>query len=127
MPYTYIFIGCIVELVQTLIIIIKMNESIKKLIIKMSSRLLQTVSSTDEGPQLYQYAIVGILASVIAFNYLSNFAYLFLFCKYLRKYIPDRQIDKISNYLVLILGTLTNYRFSLLAYSKLFPKPSITV
>lgn len=94
----------------------------------MTSRLLQSVSTTStDGPKLYQYAIIGILAAVLAFNYLSNFVYLFLFCKYLRKYIPDRQIDKVSNYLVLVLGTLTNYRFSLVAYSKLFPKPNITV
>lgn len=43
------------------------------------------------------------------------------------KYVPDRQIDRISNYAVVVVGMLTNYRFTLLAYSKLFPKPNILV
>lgn len=76
---------------------------------------------------MYQYAILGILGASIALNYIQNFVFLFLFCKYLRKYVPDRQIDKISNYLVLVIGVLTNFRICLIAYSKMFPKPDITV
>lgn len=71
--------------------------------------------------------MVGLLACSLALNYVANFVYLVLFCKYLKKYIPDRQIDKISNYLVVVVGTLLNFRFSLLAYSKMFPKPNILV
>jgi hypothetical protein len=42
-------------------------------------------------------------------------------------YIPNRQIDKISSYAVVIFGELTNYRFSIIAYCKLFPKPNVVV
>jgi len=38
-----------------------------------------------------------------------------------------KQIDYISNTLVLMLATLTNYRFALLVYSKMFPKPQIPI
>lgn len=128
MPYSYIFISCIVEIVLVIAVLAKMNDTIKLLLANATSaRLLQTVSSSTELPQSYQYAVVGILAADIALNYIANFVYLFLFCKYLMKYIPDRQIDKISNYAVVVVGMLSNYRFSLLAYSKLFPKPNILV
>ena len=75
----------------------------------------------------YQYAVLGLLAATIALNYILNIAYLIIFCKYLKKFIGDRQIDKISNYVVLTIGILTNYRFVLLAYSKMFPKPKMQV
>ena len=38
-----------------------------------------------------------------------------------------RQIDVISNVVVLILATLTNYRFGLIAFAKMFPKPAIHI
>lgn len=41
--------------------------------------------------------------------------------------ILPRQVDKISNYAVLALSLVTNYRFYLLAFSRLFKKPSIEV
>lgn len=66
-----------------------------------------------------------MLSTGIALNYISNIIYIIFFCKYLKRYIADRQVDKIANYVVLVFGTLTNYRFSLLAYSKMFPKPKI--
>lgn len=87
------------------------------------SRLL----ATSTGPSQYMYSVLGLLASSVALNYISNIIFLVLFWKYLKKYIGDRQIDKISNYLVLTVGALTNYRFSLVAYSKMFPKPNILV
>jgi hypothetical protein len=45
----------------------------------------------------------------------------------LARYIPNQQIDKIANYAVVTVGELTNYRFSVMAYSKLFPKPNVIV
>lgn len=38
-----------------------------------------------------------------------------------------RQIDVISNVVVLIIATATNFRFGLIAFSKMFPKPSIFI
>lgn len=96
----------------------------------IGSRLLQNVSSSKHSdilPQKVQLPVVGLLITALALNYLSNFLFVFLFCRYLRRFIPDRQIDKISNYFVLVIGVFTNYRFSLVSYSKLFPKPNIMV
>jgi hypothetical protein len=92
-----------------------------------TSRLLQSVSSSKPFPSSYLMTVIGLLISTLVLNYISNFVYIFLFCRYLRKFIPDRQIDKISNYFVLAISVLTNYRFSLVSYSKLFPKPNIMV
>jgi hypothetical protein len=127
-PYSFMFVCCIVEYVLVIVVLANENSVIKSLLTSSVSRLLQTSkSSLVVMPQSYQYAVVGLLATSLALNYIANFVYLFLFCKYLKKYIPDRQIDKISNYLVLTLGTLTNFRFSLVAYSKMFQKPYILV
>lgn len=126
LPYSYIFLSCVIEYILIIALIAKTDTQIKTLIAESAARLLQTITS-QEGPQPHQYAVLGLLACSFALNYIQNFVYLFLFCKYLRKYIPDRQIDKISNYLVLTVGILTNFRFSLMAYSKMFPKPNITV
>jgi hypothetical protein len=38
-----------------------------------------------------------------------------------------RQIDVISNGVVLVIALLTNFRFGLIAFSRMFPKPSIYV
>ncbi len=34
-----------------------------------------------------------------------------------------RQIDYIVNGVILFIATVTNYRFGVVAYSKMFPKP----
>jgi hypothetical protein len=70
---------------------------------------------------------VGLLAASIALSYLSNFLYVCIFWKYLRPLIPDRQIDTISNYIVLGFGVLINYRICLIAFAKFLPKPSIPI
>lgn len=130
LPYSYIFGACLAEFVIMLVTLSKMNIVIQSLLaaLQSNSRLLQAVTTTTvSAPKIYQYGVLGILATTVALNYVANFVYLLIFCKYLRKYIPDRQIDKISNYLVIVLGTLSNYKFSLMAYSKLFPKPNILV
>jgi hypothetical protein len=38
-----------------------------------------------------------------------------------------RQIDYIVNYFVFFFCFITNYRFGLIAYSKMFPKPYIPI
>lgn len=128
LPYSFIFLSCLIELILVFVVISKEDAAIKSLLAATStSRLLQVSNKTIALPQSYQYSVIGLLACSIVLNYVANFIYVGLFCKYLRKYIPDRQIDKISNYLVLVVGTLLNFRFSLLAYSKMFPKPNILV
>ena len=70
---------------------------------------------------------MGLLITVITINYITNILYLVIFCKYIKKLIQDRQIDYISNYIIVGLGTISNFRLSLLAYSKMFPKPKIII
>lgn len=38
-----------------------------------------------------------------------------------------RQIDYIVNGIILFIATITNYRFGLIAFSRMFPKPEIQV
>lgn len=64
----------------------------------------------------------------LAFNYITNILYLIIFVKYVTPLITNpRQIDYIVNIAVLIVCTLTNYRFGLIAFSKMFPKPQIQI
>jgi len=68
--------------------------------------------------------IRALLGTSIATNYLTNIAYIFIFIKYIKPLMNNpRQIDFISNIVVLVIGSLTNYRLALMAFSKLFPKP----
>ena len=91
------------------------------------ARLLQSEEEAEIVIYGFHYTVIGILTASLVLNYIMNIVYVIIFCKYLKKYIPDRQIDQISNYTVLFFGTLTNFRFCLLAFSKMFPKPSILV
>ena len=51
-----------------------------------------------------------------------------LFCRYIRPtMVLTRQIDLITNYSLLVLSLATNFRFSFLVFSKMFPHPKIEV
>lgn len=70
---------------------------------------------------------LGLLIVAMALNYLMNAIALWVFCQYIRPMILPRQVDRISNYAVLAVSLLTNHRFYLLAFSRLFKKPYIEV
>jgi hypothetical protein len=126
LPYSFMFLGCFIEYILIIVILGNLYSTVSI----GTSRLLQSVSTSKHSqiiPSSYLMTAIGLLATTLVLNYISNFVYIFLFCRYLRKFIPDRQIDKISNDFVLGIGVITNYRFSLVAYSKLFPKPNILV
>ena len=68
------------------------------------------------------------MGTSIATNYLTNIAYIIIFIKYIKPLMENpRQIDFISNIVVLVIGSLTNYRLALMAFSKMFPKPYIHI
>jgi ABC-type transport system involved in multi-copper enzyme maturation permease subunit len=70
----------------------------------------------------------ALLGAAIALNYLENITYLILFICYIKPLVTNpRQIDVISNVVVLIIAFLTNFRFGLIAFSRMFPKPNIYV
>lgn len=89
--------------------------------IRGTARLLQYAISSEVQTSL------GLLAVSLGLNYLMNLVALWVFCRCIRPMILPRQVDKISNYAVLALSLVTNYRFYLLAFSRLFKKPSIEV
>lgn len=64
----------------------------------------------------------------LVLNYVMNIVFGIVFWKYIYPLIKDpRQVDYITIGVVFILGMLTNYRFILLCFSKMFPKPQIHV
>ena len=84
----------------------------------ITGRLLQTEPTTTT---------LGILTVSMVLNYLMNIVAIWIFCKFVKPLIQPRQVDRISNYVVLAIGVLTNYRFYLLAFSRLFKKPHVEV
>ena len=72
----------------------------------------------------YRFAIKALLIAGLAINYVTNILYVVIFCKYMRPLISvPRQIDYIVNGVILFIATITNYRFGVVAYSKMFAKP----
>jgi hypothetical protein len=70
----------------------------------------------------------GLLIGSLLVNYLLNIAYIVVFIKYIKPLISNpREIDIISNVVVLVIATVTNFRFGLIAFAKMFPKPSIYI
>lgn len=86
------------------------------------NRLLASPSNSE------RLAIRALMGVSIAVNYLTNIAYILIFVKYIKPLMENpRQIDFISNIVVLVIGSLTNYRLALMAFAKLFPKPYIHI
>jgi hypothetical protein len=76
----------------------------------------------------YRNTMKVLLILSIVFNYLSNAAYIFIFVRYIRPLMNNpKQIDFIANVVVLVVAGLTNYRFALIAFARMFPKPSIYI
>jgi len=70
----------------------------------------------------------GLLIGSLLVNYLLNIAYIVVFIKYIKPLISNpREIDIISNVVVIVIATVTNFRFGLIAFAKMFPKPSIYI
>lgn len=121
-PFSLLFCFCIIEL--TLIIVI----------ISTVSKLPSTSNSVTVARFLvgmdysYRTTVKALLIASVAINYVTNILYLVIFCKYMRPLIlVPRQIDYIVNGVILTISALTNYRFGVVAYSKMFPKPEIRI
>jgi hypothetical protein len=113
MPYSIILVSGVIQFVLMLALISSVSSP--------TSRLLATGSA-------YQSQMRGLLGGAIAANYLENIAYIIIFIYYIKPLITNpRQIDVISNVVVLVIATITNFRFGLVAYARLFPKPNIYV
>lgn len=107
---------CLVEFVLSISCVIVVNNSAS------ASRLL---IGTDYS---YRIIIKNLLIAGLALNYVSNILYLIIFIKYISPLmVKPRQIDYITQIAALLLGTVTNYRFGLICFSRMFPKPEIQV
>lgn len=72
--------------------------------------------------------MLGLLIVSLVINYILNILFLIIFCKYIKPLIENpKQIDIIAITVMLIIAMLTNFRFSLIAFARLFPKPHIHV
>ena len=121
-PFSLLFAFCLIEL--TLIIVT----------ISTVSKLPSSSNSIAVGRLLvgmdysYRATVRSLLIASLVINYLTNVFYLVIFCRYMRPLIlVPRQIDYIVNGVILVIAGLTNYRFGVVAYSKMFPKPEIRI
>lgn len=138
--------GLIVVVLWTLIVVViklilhKNYIPYSMLIFNSVVQLILVIATLASSPNLVAYsrllvpsdsertAIRGLLGTYIATNYLSNLVYIIIFIKYIRPLMSNpRQIDTISNIVALVIGTITNYRFALIAFAKMFPKPAIHI
>jgi len=111
-PYSAMIGLCIVECILVISCISVVDHS------ALSSRLLMGVDYS------YRIIVKNLLIASLALNYVSNILYLILFIKYISPLIvKPRQIDYITHIGTLFIGTVTNYRFGLIAFSRMFPKP----
>jgi TctA family transporter len=70
--------------------------------------------------------IVYLLIVALVVNYIINIIFAIIFYKYFVPLITaPRQIDYITIGLILVIGMVTNYRFCLIFFGKMFPKPRI--
>jgi hypothetical protein len=115
-PYSMVFMFSLIEyflIISTAVYADNLSSTI--------SRLLAMDDS-------YRSTIFSLLIVALVFNYLTNILFLIIFFLYIKPLISSpRQVDIITNGVVLVLGTLTNYRFCLLIFSKMFPKPQIPI
>jgi len=110
-----ILFSCLVELVLIIITLSSSNSP-------FASRLL--LSSRPS----YMTTIQALFGISLGLNYLCNIIYVVIFIKYIKPLIINpKQIDIISNIAVIVVATLTNYRFALIAYAKMFPKPNVKI
>jgi len=113
LPYSVIFFSSIVQLVLIIVALAIISNTSPTL-----SRLLLDGTSSS--------LLKALFGLGIAANYIGNLVYILIFMRYIKPLIPNpRQIDVISNVVVLIVAVLTNYRFAIIAFAKLFPKPNI--
>ena len=117
LPYSLILFSSVAEFV---LVIVVLSQAVPIDTISIA-RLLP--ASNEERTTLR-----ALLGTAIAMNYLTNICYVIIFIKYIRPLMSNpRQIDFISNVVVIVIAALTNYRFALIAFAKMFPKPFIHI
>lgn len=121
-PYSILMFSALVEIAQVIILIAVLASSDASSSSTTVSRLLLGMNYS------YRLTIQALLLASLVLNYLLNLLFLLVFCKYLRPLLnAPKQIDLITNGIVLALATVTNYRLILLSFSRMFPKPWIPV
>jgi hypothetical protein len=117
LPYSMILFNAVVELVLVIATLASAGD-----VASVSLTRLLVASSQERSTMR---ALLGV---AVGTNYISNIVYIVLFLKYVKPLIANpRQIDVISNIVVIVVGTLTNYRFCIIAFAHLSPKPHIHI
>lgn len=112
-PYSLIILSSVAEIVLVLAVLSQSTST-------TSARLLAAASSNT--------VIIGLLIFAVVLNYAANGLYVFLFLKYLKPLILKlQQIDKITLTVTMVFGLITNYRFSMVAFSRMFPRPRVPI
>lgn len=115
-PYSLILFSSVVEFILILAVLSTVNST------TVYARLL---SGNDIS---YLSTMKLMLGLAVGFNYVTNIIYIIIFIKYMKPLLNNpRQIDVISNIVVLVVAAATNYRFALIAYAHMFPKPNIFI
>lgn len=113
MPYSLIIVSSLAEIVLVIALLVQSSPM-------ASTRLLATSSNKN--------VILGLLGLTIALNYIANVLYIWMFARYIKPLLVKlQQIDKITHSATLIVGLITNYRFAMVAYSRMFPRPRVPV
>lgn len=121
-PFSLLFCYCIVELVLIIVTLSTVNK------LPSSANSVSVARMLVGMDYSYRATVKALLIASLAINYVTNVLYLIIFCKYMRPLIlVPRQIDYIVNGVILTLASITNYRFGVVAYSKMFPKPEIRI
>lgn len=114
-PYSLMLVSAVIELVLTIVLIAVSGQTI-------NARLLYSSNSNNLTTS------VGLLGCSVALNYIFNGIYICIFMKYIKPLInKPKQSDIIAHTVVLVLATITNYRFGLIAFCKMCPKPRVPI
>lgn len=69
-----------------------------------------------------------MLGFSLAFNYLSNIIYCVIYTKFIKPLVSKHNLtDVVTNFILLAVGTATNYRIGLISFSKMVTKPYIYI
>ena len=121
-PFSLLLVFCLAEFGVIIGTILVLSQSSSDSASSTVSRLLYGIDYS------YRTTISALLIISLVLNYLVNLLYLPIFCKYLWPMLGrPKQIDYISNGVVLFLATATDYRLGFLSVSQMFPKPLIPV
>lgn len=121
-PYSILMVSSLIQIIQILVLLIVLSSAETSSSSTTISRLLVGMDYS------YRIKIYSLLLASLVLSYVMNILFLYIFCRYIKPLLGlPKQIDLITNGIVLALATLTTYRLMLLSFSRMFPKPWIPI